>query len=431
LYSICLLQPPIGLEISILNEGYATSLFDRAYPQQVKEIEDIIFQLTNEENTGDQMGIARIWRAFIYHRITDIYGDIPYSEAGKGYIDGVLKPKYDAQQDIYMDMLKEIEEGLAQLGSSSSLGASDLIFQGDMTKWKKFGNSLMLRLAMRLSKADAATAQAWASKAIAAGVMTSNADIAYVQHLLGPEGINKNGHGEVFMADGNPRLSKTFVDFLKDDPRLPILGARRSDGSTNPADLMGMPNGLTSGALEAKYGTTSSDYAEPNRGVITGEDAPMVFQTYAEVEFMIAEAIIKGWASGDAKAHYEAGVKAAMQMLSMLYPNAATVSDAEVATYLAAKPFDTSKGLQMIGEQYWAATLFNEYEAFANWRRTGFPVLQPFGGEAIYDGNVTNGTIPRRLIYPGGEASTNADNFAAAIARQGANEFTTRVWWDK
>ncbi|MCO4779351.1 MAG: SusD/RagB family nutrient-binding outer membrane lipoprotein [Flavobacteriaceae bacterium] len=413
------------------NEGYATSLFDRAYPQQVKEIEDIIFQLTNEENTGDQMGIARIWRAFIYHRITDLYGDIPYSEAGKGYIEGVLKPKYDAQQDIYMDMLKEIEEGVAQLGSSSSLGTSDLIFQGDMTKWKKFGNSLMLRLAMRLSKADPATAQAWASKAIAAGVMTSNADIAYVQHLLGPEGINKNGHGEVFMADGNPRLSKTFVDFLKDDPRLPILGARRSDGSTNPADLMGMPNGLTSGALEAKYGTTSSDYAEPNRGVITGEDAPMVFQTYAEVEFMIAEAITKGWASGDAKAHYEAGVKAAMQMLSMLYPNASAVSDAEVATYLAAKPFDASKALQMIGEQYWAATFFNEYEAFANWRRTGFPVLQPFGGEAIYDGNVTNGTIPRRLIYPGGEASTNADNFAAAIARQGANEFTTRVWWDK
>jgi hypothetical protein len=413
------------------NEGYATSLFDEAYPQQVKEIEDIIFQLTNDGVSGDQMGIARIWRAFIFHRITDIYGDVPYSEAGKGYIDGTLKPKYDAQQDIYMDMLNELEAGLSQLGSSSSLGNSDLIFQGDMTKWKKFGNSLMLRLAMRLSKADPASAQAWATKAIAGGVMTSNADIVYIQHTQGPEGINKNGHGEVFMADGNPRLSKTFVDFLQNDPRLPILGSRRSDKSTNPANLIGMPNGLTAGALEAKYGTKSDVYAEPNRAVITGEDAPMVFQTYAEVEFMIAEAIIKGWTSGDAKVHYEAGVKGAMQMLSMLYPNAAAVTDAEVATYLSAKPYDSSKGLQMIGEQYWAATFFNEYEAFANWRRTGFPVLQPFGGEAVYSGNVTNGTIPRRLIYPGSESSTNADNFAAAIARQGANEFTTRVWWDK
>ena len=91
------------------NEGYATSLFDRAYPEQVKEIEDIIYQLTNDGVTGDQMGVARIMRAFIYHRLTDIYGDVPYSEAGKGYIDGVLKPKYDAQQDIYMDMLKNLK----------------------------------------------------------------------------------------------------------------------------------------------------------------------------------------------------------------------------------------------------------------------------------------------------------------------------------
>ena len=176
------------------NEGYATSLFDQAYPQQVKEIEDIIYQLTNDGVTGDQMGIARIWRAFIYHRLTDLYGDVPYSEAGKGYIDGVLKPKYDAQQDIYMDMLKELEEGVSQLGSTSSLGNSDLLFQGDLGKWKKFGNSLMLRLALRLSKADPSTSQAWATKAIAGGVMTSNADIAYIQHLLGPDGWNKNGN---------------------------------------------------------------------------------------------------------------------------------------------------------------------------------------------------------------------------------------------
>jgi hypothetical protein len=412
------------------NEGYATSLFDRAYPQQVKEIEDIINQLNEEGNSGTAMGVARIWRVFIFHRLTDLYGDIPYSEAGKGYIEGILKPAYDAQQDIYMDMLSELEAGIGQLGANT-LGVSDLVYQGDVDKWRRFGNSLMLRLAMRLTKADAATAQAWATKAISAGTMSSNGDIAYIQHTLGPAGINKNGHGEVFSADGNPRLSKTFVDFLQGDPRLPILGARRSDGSTNPADLIGMPNGLTSGALEAKYGNDNTVYAEPNRGVITGEDAPMVFQTYAEVEFLKAEASTRGWISSDAATHYNNGVKAAMQMLSMLYPNAAAISDAQVADYLAARPFDAANAMEMIHSQYWAATFLNEYEAFANWRRTGFPVLQPFGGEAVYDGNVTNGTIPRRLIYPMSEESTNAENFAAALSRQGPNEFTTRVWWDK
>ena len=218
-------------------------------------------------------------------------------------------------------------------------------------------------------------------------------------------------------------MSKTFVDWLKDDPRLPILAARRSDGSTKIADLIGMPNGSTGATV-----SDTSIYAEPNRSVITKRDVPMVLQTYAEVRFMLAEMAVRGWnVVGDAKTHYEAGVKAAMQMLSGIYPDAAAISDAEVATYLAAKPYDASKGWEMISEQYWAATLLNEYEAFSNWRRTGFPTLVPTNDP----GNVTGGTIPRRLIYPTGEGSTNAENYNAAIARQGPNDFKTRVWWDK
>ena len=121
-----------------------------------------------------------------------------------------------------MDMLKELEEAVAQITISTTMGVSDVMFQGDTAKWKAWGNSMMLRLAMRLTKADSATAKAWAEKAVAAGTMTSNDHIAMVPHTDGPEGINKNGHGEVFDADGNPRMSKTFVDWLKDDPRLPI-----------------------------------------------------------------------------------------------------------------------------------------------------------------------------------------------------------------
>ncbi len=142
-------------------DSYATSLWDRNYPTAVKGIEDIINQLNQEGNSGSEMGIARILRVFIYHRLTDTHGDVPYSEAGKGYIDGILKPKYDAQQDIYMDMLKELEEAVAQIGSSSSMGNADAIFGGNTTKWKAFGNSMMLRLAMRMTKADVSAAQAW------------------------------------------------------------------------------------------------------------------------------------------------------------------------------------------------------------------------------------------------------------------------------
>ena len=404
------------------NDGYATSLWDRYYPSAVKEIEDIRAQLTSEGNSGSEMGMARILRVFIYSRLTDLHGDIPYSEAGQGYVNGILKPKYDAQEDIYMDMLKELEAAVAQLGSSTTMGAGDIMFQGNMAKWKAWGNSMMLRLAMRLTKADSATAKAWAEKAVAAGTMTSNDHIAMVQHTDGPAGINKNGHGEVWQADGNARMSKTFMDWMSDDPRLTVLAQRTSDGSTAVADLIGMPNGSDGNSIP-----DNSIYASLNDH-LKGVDVPMVFHSYAEVRLLKAEMAFRGWSvPGDAKTHYEAGVKAAMQMLGTIYPKTTPITDAQVATYLAAKPYDASKGWEMISEQYWAATLLNEYESYNNWRRTGYPTLTPIN----YDGNVTGGTIPRRLIYPVSEQNTNGDNYGAAVARQGADNFTTRIWWDK
>jgi hypothetical protein len=410
------------------NKGYAASLFDRYYTGPVKGIEDVLFQLKEEGKPEEMIAIARIQRVVIYSRLTDVYGDIPYSEAGKGYIDDNLTPKYDAQSEIYADMLKELEESAAALGTGTSeWGNSDLIFQGDQGKWKRYANSMMLRLGLRLIKVDAAAAQSWAAKAIAGGVMTSNADIAFIQHTDGPEGINKNGNGEVFSADGNPRLSKTFVDFLNGDPRLPILAARRSDKSTNPADLKGLPNGLDSDMLLANGEANSNAYAEPNRAIITGQDAPMFFQTYAEVELMLAECAKRwGLAGGNVEGHYNAGVTAAMKYLS-LYGAAATISDADITAYLTSKPFNAANALEMIGNQYWAATFLNEYETFANWRRTGYPNLVPVN----YPGNATNGTIPRRLTYSTSEEVVNPDNYAAAIAAQGPDVLTTRVWWDQ
>jgi hypothetical protein len=404
------------------SDQYANALWDRYYPDVIKEIEDIRAQLTSEGNSGSEMGMLRILRVFAFTRLTDIYGDIPYSEAGQGYINGILKPKYDAQQDIYMDMLKELEAAVAQIGASTTMGSSDLIFQGNTTKWKAWGNSMMLRLAMRLTKADSATAKAWAEKAVAAGTMTSNDHIAMVQHTDGPAGINKNGHGEVWQADGNARMSKTFMDWMSDDPRLTVLAQRTSDGSTAVADLIGMPNGSDGNSIP-----DNSIYASLNDD-LKGVDVPMVFHSYAEVRLLKAEMAFRGWSvPGDAKTHYEAGVKAAMQMLGTIYPKTTAISDAQVATYLAAKPYDAARGWEMISEQYWAATLLNEYESFNNWRRTGYPTLTPVN----YDGNVTGGTIPRRLIYPVSEQNTNGDNYSAAVARQGADNFTTRIWWDK
>lgn len=407
------------------NRGYASSLMDRYYGNAVKTIEDLLFQL-NEEAAPDEMkAIARILRVFTFSRLTDLYGDVPYSEAGKAVIEGIFLPKYDAQSEIYPDMLKELEESAAALGSGTSgFGAADVIYGGDQAKWKKLANSLMLRLGLRLIKVDPAAAQAWATKAIAGGVMTSNDDIFYLQH----DENNRNGLAEVFDADGNPRMSKTFIDFLQtgNDPRLPILAARRGDGSTAAEDLIGFPNGLNSAMLLEMTGEENTDaYAEPNRGILAAFEAPMIFQTYAEVELMLAEANVRWGIGGDAATHYNNGVTAAMKHLS-LYGDAAVIADADIATYLAANPYDAANALEQINTQYWAATFLNEYETFANWRRTGFPVLVPVN----FPGNETGGTIPRRLTYSENEASNNPDNYAAVLAAQGPDVLTTRVWWD-
>ncbi len=407
------------------NRGYASSLIDRYYGNAIKNVEDLKFQLDTEEAPEEMKAIARILRVFAFSRLTDLYGDIPYSEAGKAVLEGIFLPKYDQQSEIYPDMLKELEESAAALGSGTSgFGAADVMYGGDQAKWKKLANSLMLRLGFRLIKVDPAASQAWVTKAIAGGVMTSNDDIFYLQH----DSNNRNGISEVFAADGNPRMSKTFIDFFQNgnDPRLPILAARRGDGSTAPADLIGFPNGLNNAMLLEMTGEENLDnYAEPNRAILAAFEAPMVFQTYAEVELMLAEANVRWGIGGDAATHYNNGVTAAMKQLTLWSADAAIEDDA-IATYLANNPYDAANALEQINTQYWAATFLNEYESFANWRRTGFPVLVPVN----FPGNETGGTIPRRLTYNQNESAVNAANYEEALSNQGPDILTTRVWWD-
>ncbi|WP_373518658.1 SusD/RagB family nutrient-binding outer membrane lipoprotein [Pricia sp.] len=423
------------------NKGYASSLIDRYYGNAVKSVEDMLFQINEEQAPEEMRAIVRIMRVYIYSRLTDLYGDIPYSEAGQAVISGVLKPKYDLQSEIYTDFLNELEESAASLGSGTSeFGASDLIYQGNQDKWRKLANSLMLRLGFRLIKIDPTASQAWVTKAIAGGVMESNEDIFYLKH---ESEQNRNGNSEAFDADGNPRLSDTFVNFLQDDPRLTVLGAlpentgevdankdpilRTPEERLDAEAQKGLPNGLDAPLLLAATGEEDVQaYTEPNRMLITAFDAPMFFQTYAEVEFMLAEAAVRwGLAGGDPTRHYTDGVRAAMKMLA-LYGPAGVISDADIDTYLAANPLDLTNALEQINTQYWAATFLNEYEAFANWRRTGFPVLVPVN----YSGNETGGTIPRRLTYSESEQSDNPENYQAAIQAQGPDLLTTRVWWD-
>ena len=417
------------------NDDWSFAQWNQAYGGMVKGVQDIIAQLESDGDSGTHMGMARIMRVFIFHRITDLYGDCPYSEAGKGYISGILTPKYDSQQDIYMDMLKELEEAVAQISGDGALGGADVIFGGSAAKWKAFGNSMMLRLAMRLTAADAATAQAWAVKAIGAGTMTSNDHIASVKHGDGSSG-RKNGHGEVFDVDQGSRISTSFMSRMNGDPRKTRLFMRAGDKNQDAANLIGMKNGLKNdpytdldgNAIPAAGDTTVYAMAATELQSIT---APMVFQTYAEVEFLKAEAAIRGWISTSDKDHYEAGVTAAMKMLEGIY-GTEPIADADITAFLAGDGAYKAGGSvaerwEQVMDQYFIATYLNEYEAYANWRRSGFPNITA----TRHPGSYTNGQFMVRMIYPTAESGSNAENYAAAVANQGADSYTTPVWWDK
>lgn len=413
--------------------------FESAYGEQVKMATDLV-ALTEgnpQHNNLHQMG--RIMRAMIMERITDIYGDVPYFEAGRGYYDKVYYPGYDAQQAIYADLLKEVSEATAALDPAGDKPATDLFFhdRGDqVAAWQRFGNTLLLRMAMRLTKRDPATARQYVRQT-SGHTMQSNADNAIVMHDEAGQGLTQNRVSLDFLQVSirtKAKLSKTFVDFMKDndDPRLPVLSEVRINGHHNASEQQGLPNGYNTDRL-SPYGIynrpdfpdTVDAYSQPS-ALVVKLDAPTFVLTYAESEFLLADAAAR-WGIGNAESHYHNGVVAAIRELAA-YGAAGVIEEAVAEAYYNAHPYNAAKGLEMINTQFWAATLFNEYEAWCNWRRTGLPALVPVN----YLGNITNGTIPRRLPYPLSEASSNAANYKAAqTAIPGGDKMTSRMWWDE
>lgn len=417
-------------------------------------IQNIVEVVNNTKTDAKQVNlynIARIFKVFQFQRLTDMYGDIPYSQAGMGYIANVTSPQYDKQQAIYTDMLNELQDAASKLnaGAGNTLGAADLIYGGDVSLWKKFAYSEMVRLAMRLSKVDAANAQKWVQAAVTGGVFASNADNAILKHQdAAPNGAGSqvaNGTGSVLgiIDPSSARLSKTFVDYLNatGDPRLPYLGTVVADpgvasdkGDTVGAHQLGQPNGfdLSGGATDISHAGNwpgnQNKYSVVNRYTFARTTAPTFFLTHAETQLLLAEAAQRGWVTGTSAAtYYTNGVTAAMQQLSL--QAGAGPAQPAITAYLAANPYNAGSALQQINTQYWVATFMDGYEAWANWRRSGFPALTPV---AAYPGNVTGGTIPRRFTYPLAEAGANPTNYSTAISgMSGGDKMTSRMWWDK
>ncbi len=440
------------------NPESSNAPFEHIYGDQLKNVATILRETGAggfaEGKYKNMRQATRIIRAFLFSRLTDYYGSIPYFEALKAP-EGILFPKYDKQKLIYADLFKELEEAVAGFGAADPTDgfvAADMYFKGDITKWKKWAYSLMLRFAMRLSNVDAATANTYVTKAVAGGMLTSNAENVIVGMATAPsQWIDQNGISRAFYPGdgGQPTfLSRTLINWLKgkdsatatdDDPRLMILnggigtwtvsGGKSTWNFTNvnPVEQKGMPNGNDLAMLRIIEGNPNLNpdlvYSKINPRLLDLDD-PYMLMNYGEVQLLLAEAAqrsIGGLTPASAAAYYNEGVKASMQMYT-IYDQTLVVSDAQVTAYLAAYPYVPANGLKQIGEQYWVNHFLNWWEAWSNWRRTKFPVLVPTN----YPGNVTNGTIPERLKYQTGEVAGNP-NFAATSTTP--DNFTTKLWW--
>jgi len=431
----------------LFSPGGWGSFFDHAYAYGVKYAVDLYTTTTGKPQYANLHQIARIMKALVFERITDVYGDVPYFDAGQAYHNSIYFPKYDKQKDIYTDLLKEVEQATDSLDENGDKPVGDMFYSqsaDQIAEWKKFGNSLLLRMAMRLTKVDPATAQAYVNK-VQGLTMSSNDDNAIVPAGTNdPLTINRiyRGIGEDGGIQLSGQISKTFIDFLQsnDDPRLPVLsyvyppdfspGDDPSGGSSDPGDQVGLPNGYDAGntshgiiSYPGYLGNTNL-YSRPSP-IIFNATAPTLILTYAESELLLADAA-KRWGIGDPAEHYNNGVLAAITELSA-YGDAGAISDDDAQAYLDAHPYDDSKGLEMINTQFWAATFFNEYEAWSNYRRTGYPALVP----VTYPGSQSPGAIPRRMEYSTVDKQVNAANYNAAVAGlSGGDKITSRMWWD-
>lgn len=411
--------------------------FTTMYSTVIKNLQELINLVEDDGTKVNTYAVALIWKSYLFHRITDLYGDVPYSEAGNGYRTQNFYPKYDRQSDIYAGMVSDIEKGLSLLDETKEPVEGDVLYGGDITRWKRFGNSLLLRFGMRMEKADPAQSRSLVTKAVQGGVMQSAGDICMVQHVEG-KASTENPLGYVFkshglLVSGAIKISRTFMDRLKstNDPRMQVYCAL-PDGDTARDKQKGLPNGydvLTISSGDPTY-TSLPDYSTFNPATLLLLNAPTIYMVHAEVELLQAEAILKGYISGDAKAHYENAVRSSMQQQA-IYGDVGVIPEQQIEEYLSQGLFEKAttaeEKLNLIGTEFWVATFLNGYESYANWRRTGYPRLTP----ASYQSSPNKGKIPLRFRYPTEEYSINEDNVAEAVNNQGEDKMSTAVWWNK
>lgn len=360
----------------------------------------------NNSTLPNQIAVSNILKAYYYWHLTDRWGDIPYTEALMGAEN--FTPVYDTQEAIYTSLFEVLKEAKNQIEVSGSL-RSDIMYNGDMEKWIKFSNTVRLLMALRLSEVNPQLAEQEFNAALSDGVMTSNDDSFVFQHLANEDNENYWYDQVVRTSRDWWALSEGLVSLMKpvDDPRLSYYGDLPNDNET---EYIGLPFGTPEEGIDPnEYSLLGSDMYE--------QDAPVYLVTYAQVLFAKAEAAARGWTSEDAESNYNAAIENSfLQWTGSTTGAASFIAQPEIA-------YDSSNPIERISEQRYVHLFLHGFEAWAEYRRTGYPdiMVSPLGRD-----------VPLRQSYTSDEALNNTANYEEAVNRQfgGENNLYGRLWWD-
>ncbi|QRR03834.1 SusD/RagB family nutrient-binding outer membrane lipoprotein [Dyadobacter sandarakinus] len=365
----------------------------------------------SENPNANYEGIALVMRTWVFSLLTDMYGSIPYSDAIRGTADQPnYTPKYDSMEDIYAGMLADLKTANEKLTVGGPMVAGDILYSGDILKWKKFANSLRLRLANRQAAKKPAESKAIMTEILSDAskfpVFTSNADNASLKCTTVLP--SNNEWNQILIQGGRTdwNISKTLADRMNElgDTRITVYANANKDGL-----YQGHPNGLPD-AIATSYLATSSTIGD----AFTKADAPEVIMTFADLNFILAEAALDGDITGDAKQYFEKGITASFGQYGLTVP----------AGYLAKVGAVTR---EKVLEQKWISLYGQGVEAWIEWRRTGLPVFPSHDPRAVLQ---NGGILPTRFNYPSSEYSLNKGSVDAGTSLNGGpDDMKTKLWW--
>ncbi|MDO6802372.1 SusD/RagB family nutrient-binding outer membrane lipoprotein [Wenyingzhuangia sp. 1_MG-2023] len=409
-----------------------------------------MYDLSIEQENRSLEAIALTLKVLYMSNLTDMFGDIPYSEAFSARKEnGTTKPVFDTQKEVYEQLFADLLEANSIYATTPVFlkPSLDGMYGGSMEQWQKFNNSLYLRLLMRVSGRSEMNAGTKISEILnnpsTYPIFTSNQDNATVV-FSGNDPYRSQFSDEnegAFTSSGRKLteqlIKMTVVTDASDqeafvDPRLPIIGKKNSNVSVNLDNIW---KGTIAGVTEQDQGDADRGTSWLNTEVLARADAPGTFMDYAEVEFILAESALKGFIPGGetvAKEHYENAVRASVEKWAVLGQFSQTpvvVSEDDVTALLASElaSWDAfTNKYELIGNQKYLALFWVGMEAYHEYRRTEYPEL------TIGDGTVFNDyTLPTRFGYPTTTLATNAVNSETAISNMGGNTMKTPVWWSK